>query len=167
MAADGGHVVHSIHLALGAVATAAGLTLLLLPKGDLRHKSIGVGYLIALIGLNVTAWMNPARDAAHSDVFHSVTALGAACALVGFAAAAVGMPPRRWRDLHYVAMSVSYLALLTAGGAAGLARIAAWNPIAATLASFAVMTALGSPIVIRSRLRNWGGKRLSRTAVQG
>lgn len=48
--------IGSLHLAFALSAMVLGAAVLLLPKGTKRHRRFGIGYVLAMVGVNVSAF---------------------------------------------------------------------------------------------------------------
>jgi uncharacterized membrane protein len=106
-----GSPLGAIHFATAIVALAFGAIVLGAPKGTPLHRTIGAGFVAAMVILNVSS-LAIYRLTGHFEPFHAL-------ALFSLATVERGMVPalrRRpgWLMAHYWSMAWSYLALLAA-----------------------------------------------------
>src|SRR5260370_15616778 len=91
-------------LAFGAIVLAA-------PKGTPLHRTIGAGYVAAMVILNVSA-LPIYRLTGHFEPFHALALFSFATVVCGIAPALRRRPG--WLMAHYWSMAWSYLGLLAA-----------------------------------------------------
>jgi uncharacterized membrane protein len=106
-----GSSLGAIHFTAAIVALALGAIVLGTPKGTPLHRTIGAGFVAAMVILNVSS-LAIYRLTGHFEPFHAL-------ALFSLATLARGVVPalrRRpgWLMAHYWSMAWSYLALLAA-----------------------------------------------------
>jgi uncharacterized membrane protein len=101
----------AMHFAAAIVALALGALLLAMPKGTLFHRTIGGGYVAAMLILNISA-LAICRLTGHFEPFHALALLSLATIARGIAPAVRRRPG--WLMRHYWGMAWSYLALLAA-----------------------------------------------------
>ena len=144
-------------LLLGAIVVAA-------PKGTPDHRTIGAGYVAAMLVVNLTAF-GVYRLTGNFGAFHALALVSLAGVAAGLLAALRRRPG--WLIFHYRAMAWSYLGLLAAATTEALIRLsplrraiaAPEQIIAAGLAVAVVFTALGFmlfPRFERAALRQQG-----------
>jgi uncharacterized membrane protein len=106
-----GSSLGAIHFTTAIVALAFGAIVLGAPKGTPLHRTIGAGFVAAMVILNVSS-LAIYRLTGHFEPFHAL-------ALFSLATLARGVVPalrrrRGWLMAHYWSMAWSYLALLAA-----------------------------------------------------
>jgi uncharacterized membrane protein len=143
-------LIGTIHVAASLASLASGGTVLASRKGTRFHRTVGGGYVTAMVIVNASA-LCIYRLTGHFEPFHAL-ALGR-----GMAAALIRRPG--WPLTHYRGMAWSYLGLVAAACAEIGVRVLvaqgfvghSWHIIAAGVAVALVFSALG--IVILPRLR--------------
>lgn len=111
-----------VHLASAIAALVLGTAVLLLKKGTVLHKRLGYGYVVAMVLVNVTAFMiyrlfgnfGPFHIAA---VFSSITIVG------GIVPALLKRYVSSWIYFHYFFMNWSVVGLYAAFWAETLVRL--------------------------------------------
>ena len=101
----------AMHYAAAIVALALGALVLAMPKGTLLHRTIGAGYVAAMLILNIAA-LAIYRLTGHFEPFHVLALLSLATIARGVAPAVRRRPG--WLLRHYWGMAWSYLALVAA-----------------------------------------------------
>lgn len=101
-------MIENIHILLGFSSLISGLIVILSPKGTRRHKLIGRGYVVSMLGLNLTAF-GIYRLYDGWGFFHWMAVASLIPLIAGFFAI-------RYRKIeaHYYFMSWSYIGLLCA-----------------------------------------------------
>src|SRR5215470_9265909 len=106
-----GSSLGAIHFTTAIVALAFGAIVLGVPKGTPLHRTIGAGYVAAMVILNVSA-LAIYRLTAHFEPFHALALFSLATVVRGMVPALRRRPG--WLMVHYWSMAWSYLALLAA-----------------------------------------------------
>ena len=130
-----------IHTAFAVLALVAGALVLLRRKGGAWHHRLGWTYVIAMLGLNLTAFAIY-RLFGGFGPFHVAALLSLVTVLLGTIPAWRRLPRTTWLEHHYYWMSWSYVGLLAATGSEAVTRIPQtrfwWMVLAATLPVIAV-----------------------------
>ena len=142
------------HFTAAVAALALGLVVLVARKGTDLHRLFGLGFVLAMIVLNATAF-GIYRLTGQLNAFH-VLAL-ASSATTGFGVLVVLRRRANWMAAHLRMMSYGYLGLLAAAAAeavmrSGLLRSVVKSPsgiIAAGLVIAALFTLVGVLVVPR------------------
>jgi uncharacterized membrane protein len=150
-------LVHSplgtIHLVSSLLSMVAGGIILILPKGNRRHKQIGYFYLCSMIIVNISAM----------GIYHMTGAFGLfhVAAIVGFLAMAGGMIPlflpnvdRRTKVMHLWFMYYSVLGLYAAFFAEISVRIPG-VPFYPMVGVATVVVCGGGTLIILRKRRVW------------
>jgi uncharacterized membrane protein len=106
-----GSSLGAIHLTTAIVALAFGAIVLGAPKGTLLHRTIGTGYVAAMVILNVSS-LAIYRLTGHFEPFHALALFSLATVVRGMVPALRRRPG--WLMAHYWSMAWSYLGLLAA-----------------------------------------------------
>ena len=106
-----GSSLGAIHFTTTIVALAFGAIVLGAPKGTPLHRTIGAGYVAAMVILNVSS-LAIYRLTGHFEPFHAL-ALFSLATVVGGVVPALRRRPG-WLMAHYSCMAWSYLGLLAA-----------------------------------------------------
>ena len=130
-----------VHTLLGLAALLAGCAVVIGPKGTRIHRSIGRGYVAAMLMLNVTALLIYDLYGRFGP-FHVAALVSLATVLAGIVPMLRRRPHATWMELHATFMSWSYVGLI----AAFIAEIAThvpgvrfgWGVGAATIAAVGV-----------------------------
>lgn len=102
-----------LHFLGAIVAIALGLSVLLLTKGTLLHKSLGTIYVLVMIGLNVAALALHRADA--FGPFHILAVISLTTVLAGVIWLIASSKRPQDVAVHAYLMSWSYVGLLAAG----------------------------------------------------
>lgn len=105
--------IGTIHFAMALAAIVSGLVVLLLPKGNQRHRLVGWAYAASMLGLNGTAFMLY-RLFGHFGPFHVAAVVSLLTVLAGVATARFRKPKGNWMLGHAYWMTWSYVGLLAA-----------------------------------------------------
>jgi uncharacterized membrane protein len=106
-----GSPLGAVHFATAIVALAFGAIVLGAPKGTALHRTIGVGFVVAMVILNVSS-LAIYRLTGHFEPFHALALFSLATVVRGMVPALRRRPG--WLMAHYRSMAWSYLALLAA-----------------------------------------------------
>jgi uncharacterized membrane protein len=101
----------AIHFTTAIAALAFGAIVLGAPKGTPLHRTIGAGFVAAMVILNVSA-LAIYRLTGHFEPFHALALFSLATLVRGMLPALRRRPG--WLMAHYWSMAWSYLALLAA-----------------------------------------------------
>lgn len=135
------------HVPAGVVAAIAGACAAVLPKRAGRHPSAGAVYtwalaVLLLTGLALTAF-RPGEDA----VFAALGALAFGAAIAGRRVRRAARPG--WLRVHLVAMSASFVLMLTAFYVDNAHNLPLWRDLP-TWAVWTLPSAVGAPLVARA-----------------
>jgi len=108
------------HFTAALVAIALGAVLVCERKGTPTHRMIGVGYVLAMLVVNVTALCLYSLTGRFGP-FHALALVSLAIVIGGIAA--ILLRRERWLHTHYYCMAWSYVGLLAAACAEALARV--------------------------------------------
>jgi uncharacterized membrane protein len=111
----------AIHLAAALTAFVLGGAVLVARKGTALHRTLGGGYVVALVMVNVTA-LGIYRLTGQFGPFHALALLSLAVLFWGVLAAVRRRPG--WLIAHYHGMAWSYIGLLAATCAEVMIRLA-------------------------------------------
>lgn len=142
--------VIALHITAGLTAVIAGIVAMRAAKRPGRHPRAGLVYLAALAAVAATAVIIVTQRP-HTAYLLIIGALAATAATAGYTARR-----KRWRGWlghHIAAMSISYLALLTAFYVDNGHRLPLWNLLPPVTFWF-LPTAIGLPILIRALHRH-------------
>lgn len=151
-------LVAVIHVTLGCLALLAGTAILPLRKGTMLHRQLGYIYILAMLGLNVTALLIY-RLFGSFGPFHALALASLATLLLGCLPVWFRRPADRWLVNHYFGMGWSYVGLLAATAAEiavrlPLARRAGGSTFfAATFFSSFAVVFVGGWLLMRLRRR--------------
>jgi uncharacterized membrane protein len=106
-----GSSLGAIHFTTAIVALAFGAIVLGAPKGTPLHRTIGAGYVAAMVILNVSS-LAIYRLTGHFEPFHALALFSLATVVRGIVPALRRRPG--WLMAHYWNMAWSYLGLLAA-----------------------------------------------------
>jgi uncharacterized membrane protein len=108
------------HFAAALAALALGLVVIMERKGTITHRLIGMGYVAAMIVLNVTA-LGVYRLTGQFGPFHVLALVSGATVIAGVSA--VWRRKANWLSRHYTFMAWSYVGLLAATCAEVMTRL--------------------------------------------
>ena len=137
-----------IHTALAVIALASGIAIFTITKGSTRHRMIGYGYVVSMVGLNVTALMIY-RLFNRFGPFHVLAVISLITLATGFVPAFTKRPKSGWLDQHYRGMLWSYVGLVAAAASECLTRIPFFSRSGWT---FAIAVLIASGVIING----WG-----------
>jgi uncharacterized membrane protein len=106
-----GSSLGAIHFTAAIAALACGAIVLGAPKGTPLHRTIGAGYVAAMVILNVSALL-VYRLTGRFEPFHALALISLATVVCGIVPALRRRPG--WLMAHYSCMAWSYLGLLAA-----------------------------------------------------
>jgi uncharacterized membrane protein len=146
----------AVHFTTAIVALAFGAIVLGAPKGTPLHRTIGAGYVAAMVILNASA-LAIYRLTGHFEPFHALALFSLATVMRGMAPALRRRPG--WLIAHYWHMAWSYLALLAAACSEIVVRVflragiftGPWQVIGVGIAIAILFVLLG--MVVLPRLR--------------
>jgi uncharacterized membrane protein len=108
------------HMSASILALALGAIVLALHKGTDLHRLFGMGYVVAMVAVNVTA-LGLYRLTGRFGPFHALALLS--LAVTAWGALLVIRRRNNWMARHLQAMSYSYLGLLAAASTEALLRL--------------------------------------------
>jgi uncharacterized membrane protein len=135
-----------VHASFGIAALLLGLPVVLLRKGSLLHRRIGMLYAICMLLLNATAF-------AIYDLFgrfgpfHWLALLSLLTVTAGILPVWLRQPAASWLELHARTMSWSYAGLLAAFFAEVGARLPGVDFIAGVIVPSVVVTAIAALLI--------------------
>lgn len=140
-----------IHTALAVIALASGIAIFTITKGSTRHRMIGYGYVVSMVGLNVTALMIY-RLFNRFGPFHVLAVISLITLATGFVPAFTKRPKSGWLDQHYRGMLWSYVGLVAAAASEFLTRVplfhqSGWAFAVAVLIASGVIVSVGGVII--------------------
>jgi uncharacterized membrane protein len=106
-----GSATGAMHFASAVAALVLGAMVLSAPKGTVFHRTIGAGYVAAMVILNISA-LAVYRLTGRFEPFHALALFSLATVVRGMIPALRRRPG--WLMAHYWSMAWSYLALLAA-----------------------------------------------------
>src|SRR5258707_7742789 len=106
-----GSSLGAIHFTAAIAALACGAIVLGAPKGTVLHRTIGAGFVAAMVILNVSSLVIY-RLTGYFEPFHALALFSLATVVRGMVPALRRRPG--WLMAHYWSMAWSYLALLAA-----------------------------------------------------
>jgi uncharacterized membrane protein len=106
-----GSSLGAIHFTAAIVALACGAIVLGAPKGTVLHRTIGAGFVAAMVILNVSSLVIY-RLTGYFEPFHALALFSLATVVRGMVPALRRRPG--WLMAHYWSMAWSYLGLLAA-----------------------------------------------------
>src|SRR5712664_1043062 len=115
-----GSSLGAIHFTTAIVALAFGAIVLGAPKGTPLHRTIGAGFVAAMVILNVSS-LAIYRLTGHFEPFHGLALLSLATLARGIVPALRRRPG--WLMAHYWNMAWSYVALLAAASSEIVMRL--------------------------------------------
>lgn len=146
------------HVLAGLTAVVAGAATMLATKGPGVHPRRGHAYLGALTAVFATGLAITLTDWAHLWHLAGLGGTAVLWARVGFTARR--RQPKRWRVIHILGMSGSYVAMLTAFYVDNGPRLPVWNRLP-PFSFWILPAAVASPVIIKALHRNTGRKALS------
>ena len=126
------------HILAALTALGAGATVLLLPKGTLRHRVIGKVYVVSLVLVNVAA-LSLHREAVFG-VFHALAVASLITIAVGLTPLLLGKRSPTVIGTHAFCMTWSYAGLVAAG--CGQLAVAVGQDLAAWVVPAVIATVL-------------------------
>jgi uncharacterized membrane protein len=149
-----GSSLGAVHFTAAIAALAFGAIVLGAPKGTPLHRTIGAGYVAAMVILNVSA-LAIYRLTGHFEPFHALALLSLATVVRGVVPALRRRPG--WLMAHYWSMAWSYLALLAAACSEIVVRLflrigiftGAWQVIGGGVAIAVLFVVLGMVVLPR------------------
>lgn len=140
------HPVGLLHLLIALLAIVIGALVVLSRKGTRKHRWLGRAYVVAMIGVNLTAFLIYELYGGFG-LFHWMALISLATVLLGYVPARVR--GAGWKVRHAYFMSGSYVGVIAALAAEILTRTP-WLPFygAVAAASFSVI-ALGLMLMFR------------------
>ena len=102
-----------VHATIGLAAILLGLPVVLLRKGTMLHRRVGLLYVVSMVLLNATA-LTIYDLFGRFGVFHWLAIVSLATVSVGIVHVWFRWPARSWMELHAQAMSWSYAGLVAA-----------------------------------------------------
>ena len=140
------HPVGLIHVLLAALAIVLGAVVVFSQKGTRKHRWLGRAYVVAMLGLNATAFLIYELYGGFG-MFHWMALFSLLTVILGYTAALSRGPG--WKVRHAYFMSGSYVGVIAALAAETLTRTP-WLPFygAVAVASISVI-AIGLMLMFR------------------
>ncbi|HEX8679380.1 MAG TPA: DUF2306 domain-containing protein [Chthoniobacterales bacterium] len=140
------------HIIAAVAALLLGAVVFLNRKGTRLHVQMGIGYVVSMLIMNVTA-LGIYRLTGNLNPFHVGAVFSLATVLAGWVPAIRRKPRDAWLRLHFEFMSWSYVGLVAAAFAEAGTRLPHAPFVGAVLASSIVVFLLGGMLVVRARAR--------------
>ena len=99
------------HVIAASAAILLGLFVFLNRKGTCRHVRIGIGYVVSMVVMNLTA-LGLYRLTGQFNAFHVAALMSMATVVAGMVPAVRRQPRDRWLRYHFEFMSWSYVGLI-------------------------------------------------------
>jgi len=149
-----GSSLGAMHLTAAIAALGFGTIVIGAPKGTTLHRTIGMGFVAAMLILNLSA-LAIYRLTGRFEPFHALAVVSLATLVRGVVPALRRRPG--WLMTHYWCMAWSYIALLAAACSEIMVRLllrsgvftSSWQVIGAGIAIAAVFVALGMVLLPR------------------
>jgi uncharacterized membrane protein len=139
-----------VHTLFGVAALMLGLALLSRRKGTRVHRTIGQGYVLSMLSLNITALMIYDLHGRFGP-FHVASVVSLATVGAGFVPVYLRRPRVAWLQLHATLMCWSYVGLLAAFVSEVAVRVPGVGFGVAVVAATVVVVA-GGGILIHTRV---------------
>ncbi len=139
-----------VHIGAAVIAIVTGCLVLLRVKGTRLHRRMGLGYVVAMVILNVTSFFIFSLTG-EASLFHSLAVFSLLTVIAGYTAAILRRPQGGWLEMHFQLMTWSYIGLLAAAAAEAAVRIPEtrfWRTVAG--ATFSVL-AVGAILFARQQ----------------
>lgn len=111
-----------LHIALAVCSLILGTLVFLNPKGNRRHRLLGVLYSLSMLGMNFTA-LGIYHITGRFNLFHLTALISLAMVVTGWTQV-LRRRRRNWLYRHYIYMCWSYAALVAAAFNEGFVRLA-------------------------------------------
>lgn len=135
-----------VHASFGIASLFLGLGVVLLPKGTMLHRRIGLSYAASMLLLNLTA-LAIYDLFGRFGPFHALALLSLATVVAGVLAAWLHRPAAGWLEAHARCMSWSYAGLVAAFVAEIAARVPGVNFTAAVLVPMSLVTVVAAVLI--------------------
>ena len=140
------------HIIAAVAALLLGLGVFLLRKGTRLHVQIGIGYVISMVIMNVTA-LGIYRLTGNLNPFHVGALFSLATLLAGWVPAIRRKPRDHWLQRHFEFMSWSYVGLVAAAVAEAGTRVPNAPFVGVVVAGSAAVFLIGGILIARARSR--------------
>jgi uncharacterized membrane protein len=144
--------VAQVHIIAAVAALLLGAVVFLMRKGTRLHVRVGIGYVVSMLVMNVTAFgiyrLTGGLNAFHIGAFVSLVTV-----LAGWVPALLRRPPDRWLQMHFEFMSWSYVGLIAGAVSEAVTRLPQAPFVGAVIAGSAVVFLLGGVLIVRARSR--------------
>lgn len=136
------HPLGTLHLTLAVMAMATGGLLALCHKGTALHRNLGWAYVIAMLGVNVTA-LSIYELFGGFGPFHMAAVFSLLTVLGGMLPARLRPRPRGWLPRHAFWMAGSYVGLMAAATSEIATRYLDWDFGATVTAASSLVFVVG------------------------
>ena len=144
--------VAQIHIVAAVAALLLGVIVFLNRKGTRLHVQVGVGYVVSMLVMNVTA-LGLYRLTGALNPFHLGALFSLATVLAGWVPAIRRKPRDKWLRYHFEFMSWSYVGLVAGAVSEVGTRVPHAPFLGAVLAGSLAVFLLGGMLIIRARSR--------------
>ena len=144
-------VAHA-HVIAAVAALLLGLIVFLQRKGTRLHVRIGIGYVISMLVMNLTA-LAIYRLTGKLNAFHIGALFSLATVLAGWIPALRRKPRDKWLQYHFEFMSWSYVGLVAGAVSEVGTRLPNAPFVGAVVAGSAVVFLVGGILIFRARSR--------------
>jgi uncharacterized membrane protein len=145
--------IAQVHIIAAVAALLLGAVVFLNRKGTRLHVQVGIGYVVSMLIMNVTA-LGIYRLTGSLNAFHIGAFFSLATVLAGWVPAIRRKPRDRWLRLHFEFMSWSYVGLVAALVAEIGTRLPHAPFVGAVLAGSTAVFLLGGVLIVRARSRS-------------
>lgn len=143
------------HIIAAVAALLLGLLVFLLRKGTRLHVQVGIGYVISMLVMNVTA-LGIYRLTGNLNPFHVGALFSLATVLAGWVPAIRRKPHGHWMQMHFEFMSWSYVGLVAAAVAEAATRVPNAPFVGVVVFGSAAVFLIGGISIARARSRYFG-----------
>jgi uncharacterized membrane protein len=142
--------IAQVHIIAAVAALFLGAVVFLTRKGTRLHVRVGIGYVVSMLVMNVTAFgiyrLTGTLNAFHVGAFFSLVTV-----LAGWVPAIRRRPAERWLQMHFEFMSWSYVGLIAGAVSEAVTRLPQAPFVGAVVAGSAVVFLLGGMLILRAR----------------
>lgn len=134
------------HVSFGFASLILGAGIFSLAKGTDLHRFVGMLYVLAMFGLNLTALLIY-RMFGRFGVFHVLALSSLTVVLAGLFTVVLRRPRNRWLRNHYYLMGWSYVGLWAAFATEIMVRVVRWPLVAAVAVPTILVVLMGGGLV--------------------
>ena len=143
------------HIIAAVAALLLGAIVFMMRKGTRLHVSVGIGYVVSMLIMNVTA-LGIYRLSGSPNAFHIGAFFSLVTVLAGWVPAIRRRPVDRWLQMHFEFMSWSYVGLVAAAVAEAGTRVPNAPFVGVVVAGSAAVFLIGGILITRARSRYFG-----------